>query len=167
MIEIAYVLKSLVMHEPQTLNELFQQLSFGQFVGGISFFVTLIFMIILASTGTLTLDSKVDDFIEEAKRRGNVVKAHRTSLLMKDTGEDKKLKDRQYTGVYEFELNGKRKKETVVLLANKPPVEINIYYSDKNGKYMTDYHKRTTLKSVFIILLPLIVAVSVAIILGG
>lgn len=165
--EIFCLLKSSILYEPETLGELFSELTFGQFVGVVSFFVTLILMVILSMNGKLPFDHKVDDFIDEAKMNGNVVVAHRRSLQMRDTSNQDKIKDRQYTGVYEFELNGKKKKTTVVLLGNKPPLKINVYYSEKTGKYMTEYESRTTFKNAVVILLPLIVAVAVTVMLGG
>lgn len=153
----------------QALAELFGSLTFGQMCGVISFFVVFIAMTVLACKGKLPFDHKVEDFIEEAKRNGNVVNGHRTSLLMRDTGDRDLVKDRQYTGVYEFEIDGKKKKTSIVLLGVDPPLDVNVYFSRKNGrlKIMTDYQRRTSLKNVLIIMFPLIVAVSVVLLLGG
>ena len=127
----------------QALAELFGSLTFGQMCGVISGFVLFIVMTVLACKGKLPFEHKVEDFIEEAKRNGNVVNGHRTSLLMRDTGDGDRdlIKDRQYTGVYDFEIDGK-KRTSVVLLGVDPPLDINVYYSRKNGrlKIMTDYN---------------------------
>lgn len=152
---------------PENFAELLGTLTFGQMCGVISFFVVFITMTVLACKGKLPFEHKVEDFIEEAKRNGTVVNGHRTSLLMRDTGDGDHdlIKDRQYTGVYEFEIDGKKKKTSIVLLGVDPPLDVNVYYSRKNGrlKIMTDYQRRTSLKNVLIIMFPLIVAVAVSI----
>lgn len=150
---------------PENFAELLGTLTFGQMCGVISFFVVFISMIVLACKGKLPFDHKVEDFIEEAKRNGNVVNGHRTSLLMRDTGDRDLIKDRQYTGIYEFEIDGKKRKTSIVLLGVDPPLDVNVYFSRKNGrlKIMTDYQRRTSLRNILIIWFPLIVAVAVSI----
>ncbi len=99
--------------------------------------------------------------MEAAKAAGRMIQAHQVKCYcsIKDDSED--VREYTYTATYEYKVNGRTHKTSVVSKNAEPPSVITMYYESDPEKAFSDYQTGGAFIQIVETILPLLTAVAV------
>ena len=74
--------------------------------------------------------SKKKKKVEEAIKKGHVIKAKRVSSYYTEKSIESKISDRLYSAIYVYELNGEKHEKHITWRGQEPPEYFTLYYGD-------------------------------------
>lgn len=146
------------MQEEITFKEAFKQLAnFGLpiWLGVGSAIIVFIIEIILCSKKIIFAGN--DKKIEDAKKKGNILKATRISCRFNDRETKNSSLNRTWIAKYKYNLNGLEKTKQIISKSIEPPYTIDLYYTS-NGKVLSGYDSSNNPLKILLYILPILVA---------
>lgn len=147
------------MEQEITLKEAWQQiLSYEPAVwcGVASAIIVFIIEIILCKKQIIF--SGVEKKIQEAKTKGNVIKAYRTNCRYNDKNSKDKTANRMWIAMYEYEIDGVKSKKQIISTSIEPPLTINLYYTNNSKKVLSEYDGGKNPLQILLYIIPVLVA---------
>jgi hypothetical protein len=104
--------------------------------------------------------------LENAKKNGYTVTAHRTFVNFEDRENDSGHTERIWEAVYEYDFKGVHGKKMVFSHQSIPPTTITLYHDGKSYKVYTEAEMSRYKRSFLMLIIPLVVMLLVAKLLG-
>lgn len=104
--------------------------------------------------------------LEQAKKKNHTVIAQRTHLNFEDRKNDAGHMERVWFAVYEYSFKGIHGKKTIISHHGMPGATLTPYHDGKSSKVYTDTEMRQHKRSILLLIIPLVVMLLVAKLLG-
>ena len=155
------------MNERVTLSEAFEILAgYGPAVwlGVLAAIATFIIEVVLCTKGILFAGG--EQKLKRAKKDGKFVLGTLKDSWYKEREPEKKTANRLYTGIYEYTVDGKKKKKQLILSGRKPPRTLYFYYTSTPKHVFSEYDVGKNPLKILIYIIPVLVAFAVMTALG-
>lgn len=133
-------------------------------VGIVVMFAVAILELVLIKKGVLL--SRSERRLAKAKAAGHMLKATLVKTTFKDQSANGNYHERIYTGVYEYQVNGRTRKTYVHSKDSKPSNVVTMYYVSNPEKAFTEEESGGGIFTIMLMLIPLLAGIATSWALG-